>query len=207
MARAAFVILVLGNLAFFAWANGYFGTGDDGREPGRLREQVQPERLRVAIRDESVQQPSPACRRIGPLTPAAAEQMKTTWEAKGVRAAILPIEEASYWVVIPGITDKATADRKTAELRRLGVKEFLLVADSVAKQYVVSLGTFQGEDSAKEFLLQMNRKGVKSARIEPKTRAGDRVRLELTGDADLLAKQQIGLLPAGSAEVTDCAQK
>jgi hypothetical protein len=207
MARATFLILVLVNLAFFAWAAGYFGTADDGREPGRLGEQLQPERLRVAVKDGSAAKSSPACRHIGPLTAAAAEQLRTAWEAKGAQASVLRIEETSYWVVIPGLADRPTADRKAAELRRLGVKEFLVVADSVAKQYAVSLGTFQAEDSAKEFLLQLSRKGVHSARTEPKTRAGDRVQVELTGDADLLAKLQIGLLPAGAGEVTDCGQK
>jgi SPOR domain len=206
MARAAFLILALANLAFFAWAEGYLGPVDDGREPARLREQLQPERLRVAVLAEGPAK-SLACRRIGPLAAAAADQMKSVWEAKGVRAVVSPVEETKYWVLISGLPDKAAATRKSIELRRLGVKEFLVVTESVARQYAVSLGAFQAEDSAKEFLVQLNRKGVKSARIEPRAKAGDKALLELTGDADLLATLQIGLLPAGVGEVTDCPQK
>ncbi|WIM05154.1 MAG: hypothetical protein OHM77_10665 [Candidatus Nitricoxidivorans perseverans] len=47
MWRTVFLLLVLANLVFFAWDQGYFGGQDEGREPARLSGQFQPERLRV----------------------------------------------------------------------------------------------------------------------------------------------------------------
>lgn len=60
MARGAFLLLVLANLLFFVWAAGYLGGGDDGREPERLKAQVQPERIQLVGRDEPARPASPA---------------------------------------------------------------------------------------------------------------------------------------------------
>ena len=49
MARLAFLLLVLANLAFFVWAAGYLGGTDEGREPDRLRNQINPDKLRIAV--------------------------------------------------------------------------------------------------------------------------------------------------------------
>jgi hypothetical protein len=45
--RLTFFLLVFANLVFFAWAQGYFGGGDPNREPDRLVQQLQPEKLRI----------------------------------------------------------------------------------------------------------------------------------------------------------------
>ena len=45
--RPFFFLLVFANLAFFAWAQGYFGAIDDSREPERLAQQLQAEKLRI----------------------------------------------------------------------------------------------------------------------------------------------------------------
>lgn len=58
MVRALVLLLVLANLLFFVWAAGYLGTGNEGREPERLTAQLQPDRVRIAVRDDKG--PSPA---------------------------------------------------------------------------------------------------------------------------------------------------
>ena len=44
--RLAFLLLVLANLAFFAWAR-YFSPPDAGADPRPLARQIEPDRLKV----------------------------------------------------------------------------------------------------------------------------------------------------------------
>jgi len=51
--KLLFLLLVLVNLALFAWHSGAFGTlPEAGREPARLTNQIAPERIRVLTPDE-----------------------------------------------------------------------------------------------------------------------------------------------------------
>jgi len=77
--RVAFFLLVLANLCFFAWAQGYFGGREEGREPQRLKEQIQPEKMKVVVTGQPVVAPpapsaptaqQQACRRIDGLAAA-----------------------------------------------------------------------------------------------------------------------------------------
>ena len=45
--RLFFFLLVFANLLFFAWAQGYFGRTDENREPQRLAQQLQADKLRI----------------------------------------------------------------------------------------------------------------------------------------------------------------
>jgi hypothetical protein len=51
--KLAFLVLILLNLALFAWQQGAFGrVGESGREPERVARQIQPERFRVLSEKE-----------------------------------------------------------------------------------------------------------------------------------------------------------
>jgi hypothetical protein len=45
--RIAFLILLLANAFLFIWGQGYLGTQDAGREPGRMAQQLAPEKLHI----------------------------------------------------------------------------------------------------------------------------------------------------------------
>ncbi|MDP1605477.1 MAG: hypothetical protein Q8L93_02345 [Rhodocyclaceae bacterium] len=45
--RLASLALLLVNLLLFAWGQGYLGEADAGREPERLRQQIEPDKLRI----------------------------------------------------------------------------------------------------------------------------------------------------------------
>lgn len=207
MLRALLLGLLLANLAFFAWSAGYLGASDDGREPGRLRDQLQPERLRVAIVDAVARPVSAACRRIEPLLASAADQLKAEWEAKGIRVSVQAIEENVFVVMIPALSDKATAERKSIELGRLGIRDALVFPDHSPGPWAISLGAFRDEAAAHDHLGRILQRGVRSARTEIRTKSSGKVRMELLGDADLLAKLPVGLLPSSTAEVADCPAK
>lgn len=45
--RIAFLVLLLANVILLLWGQGYLGTRQEGREPGRIAQQVAPEKLRI----------------------------------------------------------------------------------------------------------------------------------------------------------------
>lgn len=73
-----------------------------------------------------------------------------------------------YWVYIPPLKSKAEADKKTAELKSLGIGEFYVVQDSSQWRFAVSLGIFKTEEAAGNYLAQLKQKGVRSAVVRPR---------------------------------------
>src|SRR5512145_1270010 len=113
--RVAFFLLVLANLVFLVWAQGYFGGEDAGREPQRLAEQLNPGKMTVAVR-EKAQPVAQGCRIVGGLAAAEAESLH---KALGEGVALRPLEEQSWWVSINALPNKAAADKKAGELKLL----------------------------------------------------------------------------------------
>ncbi|MGE5465808.1 MAG: SPOR domain-containing protein [Ignavibacteria bacterium] len=64
--RIAFFLLVLVNLLFFVWSAGYLGGQDEGREPQRLQNQLNPEKMKVTLA------PATAAAAPAPASPVAA---------------------------------------------------------------------------------------------------------------------------------------
>ena len=188
--RLAFFLLVLVNLLFLAWGQ-VSGEGMSGREPQRLAAQIQPEKLKVAPRLAA----SPTkedCRRLGGLTPEAAEQVqKAVKEAGGGLTATLAAapETSHYWVHIPVLPGKAAADKKVGELRLLGVTDFQVMQTDGPAGLAISLGVFATEEAATAFLQGLVKKGVRSARIEAKVEAPARAVVEVRGETELLARR------------------
>jgi SPOR domain len=205
MARTIFLLLVLANAIFYLWASNYLGIPDAGREPGRLKLQVQANRLTVTARDAAAV--AQVCRRVGPLAQADAERINTALAAKaGLKTFLRPVEEKGYWIFIPPLSDKAAADKKAEELKDLGVKDFFIVTESGPNRYAISLGSFSSEDTAKEAFANLGKKGVHSARLDSRVRTTDKAQIDVRGEGGLVAKALNGLLPAGTP-VVDCPQE
>ncbi len=47
MLRIAFLVLLLANAILFFWGQGHLAAQDAGREPGRMAQQLAPEKLRI----------------------------------------------------------------------------------------------------------------------------------------------------------------
>jgi len=92
---------------------------------------------------------------------------------------------SSWWVHIPSQGSKEGADKKVAELRRLGVDELFVMQDAGPSQYAISLGLYKNEAAAKRHLESLKDKGVRSAQIA--TRGAGVVRIEVRGPGDGLA--------------------
>lgn len=212
--RTSFYLLVFANLVFFAWAQGHFGSSDPNREPDRLTQQLQPEKLRIISTTTAAVVPAPtpggtsgelACRVVGGLGMVDAEALRTAAMAAGVEAQLLPqVDPALYLVVITDLPNLAAAEKKSAELKRFGVEQQETVALDGGRQEIV-LGRFPGEPAAREFLAGLNKRGIKSARVDTRDQPPAKARVELRGPATSLLQQLPRLIaPHADAALTDC---
>ncbi|MBI5786670.1 MAG: SPOR domain-containing protein [Rhodocyclales bacterium] len=206
MARIVFLLLVFANLAVYVWAAGYLGGRDDGREPERLRNQLQPERLRVSFGDT----PAPAallalagvCRRVGPLGGAEAESLDKSIVGQGGSVALSSVDELSYWVFIAAVDGKP-ADNDIATLRKTGFKEFFVVAEEGPNLNSISLGNYAKEEAAKEKIARLVRNGIKSAKMATRAKPTGQVMLTVHGAPAMLDKALAGL----TAEPIECPKE
>ncbi|RLJ67903.1 SPOR domain-containing protein [Sulfurisoma sediminicola] len=208
--RAFFLLLVLANLGFFAWTKGYLGGQESGREPQRLASQIVPEKLRIVAAAPVVTAPaapSPAwlaCRVVTGLPLAEVEAFKA--ELVGFNVEVKPAEgTTSYWVHIPPQASKAAADKKAAELRALGIKDFYIMQDEGPSLNAISLGLFKNEAAAGELLQNMIKRGVRSARIEVRQTPARHTRVLVKGPSELLDRRLPGLVAKmPGAATTEC---
>lgn len=206
--RAAFFLLLLGNLLLFAW--GYFGPAGSGGEADRLANQLAPDKVRIVAKGaqpKAVEPQPEACRALGALPREQAQRLVELLRGRdaGLKLAQRAVEEpTSWWVYLPPQPDKEQADQKAAELKKLGLGDLFVVQDSGPNRFAVSLGLYKSEQGAKERLDTLQKKGVGSARIEARLSSADKVVVEVRGLPGSLAKALEGLpadfAPAISAE-------
>lgn len=91
-------------------------------------------------------------------------------------------ESNGWWVFIPPLAGKADADKKSGELRELGVTEFFVVQDA-QNRFAISLGVFSSEKGGQERLAELKAKGVRSAQIAPRPGKDSLVTVQARGPA------------------------
>ena len=179
--RAFVFLLILVNLLFLAWTQGYLGSSSHP-DSLRVQQQLLADRIRIVARDE------PPAETI--TTEIAAKAIENKTMQTCILLGDLPIAEivrfesllaekwpvfkaertkvtgsASYWVFIPPMANKQEADSKAAELKKLGIPEFYVVQENGPNNRTISLGLFSSREAATAHLEMLRTKGVKSARI------------------------------------------
>jgi hypothetical protein len=225
--RLAFFLLLLINVALYPFVSGLIAGKGDGSEPLRMASQMKPDSIRILPSDA----PSPAAETVaapdvantvvaGSEAPAVCraldglsrEQVDALNARIGAEQLLLQLSESeqtettAWWVHIPDMQTRQLAERKQAELRALGVREMLVMADPADPQKLaVSLGLFKTEAAAKELLATLNGQGVRSARIAPREGRAGRYRIEVRGAGPDLAAL-FDSFPAldETTERTDC---
>jgi len=224
--RALFLLLVLANVAFFAWAR-LFAGGGAGSDPAPLSRQIEPQRLRVVRPEELVPAAAKAVAAPPPVAAAPPLVKCVEWgafsPADALRAeqALQPLqlgerlgqrkseETAGWWVFIPpqagAGSARQAAQRKAGELKKLGVSDYFIVQEEGANRWAVSLGVFRSEEAAQARLAALRGLGVRSARIGPREMAS-KVWLQVKAvDPGLETRlQQIARQIDGS-ELRECA--
>lgn len=219
--RTLFLLLVLANLAFFAWVN-FFGELDSQSDPRPLARQVAPEKLRILPPEPVAQAAAPAqakpaaeappakiaCLEWGAFTPTdtarAGEALAPL--ALGPRLTQRQVDDvANWWVYIPPRGNRPEAQKKVGELKARGVEEFFIVQDPGPFQFAVSLGVFKTEAAAASRLEALRAKDVRTAVVGKRETPLQKTWLQVRPADEALASKlrEIAQGFAGS-EVHDC---
>lgn len=236
--RAVVFLLVLGNLIFFAYARGYFGS-PPSPDRERLAQQLNPEKVVIVGRGEAP--PAPAASPEAPVgvppaapatpaavtappsaapvvaAPAAAGDACLVWSPLGARDAdtlasavarlapasalqrtVVKVPAERFFVRIAGLANKAAAEKKAGEVRRMEVEDFEVVADG--ELWAVALGLYSSAESAEARLAALRKKGVRSAVVQQRTVELERSRLQWHGPVSLAAELRSVLPQQPAAE-------
>jgi hypothetical protein len=183
--RVLFLFLLLANLAFFAWST-LLAPEDPGTDARPARAQIDPGKIRllpaspVAGLTASTTRPNADA---APASPAVAPGACIEWgsftlaDAPAAEKALEPLalgarlsqrraeETAGWWVFLPPQGNRPAAQKKTAELKALGVDDWFIVADEGRWRWAISLGVFRTEEAAQSRLEVMRAKGVRTAQV------------------------------------------
>ena len=199
--RVFVFILVAANLVFLAWTQGYLGERASP-DAIRLQQQLEADKLRVLSRDEppGPKVPEKKAGKVEKPEKAAPVEKCLAWTAlaeadtgrldalladkfSGLRRErhVIP-EMSSWWVFIPPLANKAEADKKSGELKRMGAPEFFVISEAGPNRWAISLGIFSSEQAANDRLESLREKGVRSAKVGRRgaTRP-EQVSFEVTG--------------------------
>jgi len=212
--RALVFLLILVNLLFLAWTQGYFGASSDP-DAFRLQQQLLADQIKVVARDEApaegIKAETPAkaeavaeqCLLLADLPVAESDRVESLltekWPVFKVQRTTIE-GSASYWVYIPALANKQEADSKVAELKKLRVPEFFIVQDNGATKWAISLGLFSSKEAAAARLDALRGQGVKSARVGERNVKPATARLEIRGpetQVEALRKAVAEVLPGG----------
>ena len=172
MLRALVVALLVANLAFFAWSQGWLDAvvgvrarGD--REPERLANQVRPESIVILPSSPAKTSVAAAsCIEAGPFTTAEFAAAETAL-APSVRPGAwtdVRTERAGVWLVYMGaFPDREAMLRKQAEIRR--VRDFEAISVPGEGEFGLSLGRFDDREGAERALAQFQQRGIRTARV------------------------------------------
>ena len=110
-----------------------------------------------------------ACMELGAFNAADVPKVEQalTPLALGPRLSQRRVDEtAGFWVFLPPQPNRQGANRKVAQLKKLGVGEFFVVQDDPELRYAISLGVFKSREAARARLAELRAKGVRTARID-----------------------------------------
>lgn len=212
MLRVVLLLLILANLMFYVWAQGFLGAQEEGREPQRLTMQIAPEKLHVDVIDSSLATSLPtadSCRLVRGLALNEAQRLQTQVKEKlpDLEMVIKASEAPAilHWVYIPPQPNQLAVDRKLVELKRLGVTNYSVMLDEGADKFSISLGLFNTEQDANQYLQDLLKRGVRSAKVQTRENLLGKAQLEIRGSADLLTKQLPELLIGyANTSIADC---
>lgn len=213
--RALFFVLLLANVAFFAWAH-YVAPNESSADPQPLARQIQPEKLKVVPSSELPPAPPKAaaspvalrCIEWGSFTQADAPRAEKALEplALGARVAPRRTEEAAgWWVFIPPQGSRPAAQKKAAELKALAIEDFFIVQDDSPQRWALSLGVFRSEEAAQARLAALRSQGVRSAQVGAREAVVPKVWLQVKEvDEALLARLKELARSMEGSELREC---
>ena len=216
MLRALVAALLLANLAFFAWTQGWLDSvvgaraiGD--REPERLLRQVRPETVRIlpASAASAAGEAATACLEAGPFSDA--DVVRAQAAAQGALPAgswvTVKTERPGTWIVYMGrYANREALVRKEQELKRRKLP-YDEVQGNAALVPGLSLGRFDERAAATKALDQFSEQGIHTARVVELVPASSTHLLRVEkADPALVAKLAALKTDALGAVFTTCAK-
>jgi hypothetical protein len=200
MLRAFVVALLLANLAFFAWSQGWldnvFGVrGRGDHEPERLASQVRPESIVIlppAAVSAARRAPALSCFEAGPFTPttvAAAEAALQNVLPPGSWNSVRNEKPGTWLVYMGSFPDQAAMQRKVDEISRRRI-EIEPIAVPGEGDFGLSLGRFDDRAGAERALGTLVQRGIRTARVVQLTPPTVSFMLRVEG-ADPIAAAQL----------------
>lgn len=162
--RTLFLLLVLANAAFYAYA--YVARERETARKAGPELQINADKIRI------VRPTVPAaCLEWGGIAEPDIARAEAALAALGLPAGAMrrvDVDATGYWVHIPPLKTKADLDKKLGEVKALGVTDFSAIQDPTLGVNAISLGIFSTEEAAQNRLAALKGKGVRSAVMEPR---------------------------------------
>jgi hypothetical protein len=169
--RALFFVLVLANVAFFAYVN--WLRAPDGSAELIPKLQVNPERIKIMAPSEKVRigsaRRASACLEWGLFAGADVARADTavaTLQLPGVMIQRAVADADGYWVYLPPMKTKTEVDKRVAALKARGVKDFYVVQEAGQWRNAISLGIFKSEDTARSMAAKLKDSGVQGVALD-----------------------------------------
>ena len=196
MLRLIVSVLLLLNVAYFAWGQGWllaYGWGPTPqREPQRVGQQIRPEALVILSRQDAASPPEPpavvkeaepvasVCLQTGDLDTEQAQAVRGVLQGQWPDSAWV-LDEVSApvrWMIYMGkYASPADLQKKRTELAALKIKTESISIPAFAPG--LSLGFFGSEAAANEALQGLVGRGVRTAKVLPDPPAKTLYRLRL----------------------------
>jgi len=214
--KASFLLLVLANVAFFAYSQGYFAELSNA-DDAALRQPLNAEKIRLLSGAQVASLPKiktmpkmSACLEWGTFAPADVLRVEQALQslALGDRLSQRRQDDpASWWVFVPPQGSKPNADKKLGELKRLGVEDYFMIQDEGKWRYAISLGVFSSQEAANKRLEALRARGVRTAQAAMRDSSTPKVTLQIRdgGDAAVARVNEIKSTYPGT-ETKACPQ-
>ncbi|MES2831959.1 MAG: SPOR domain-containing protein [Pseudomonadota bacterium] len=188
--------LLVANAGLIVYNVGYLGSGSGGgREPGRLKNQLNAERIRIERPGVALPATSPvpvpaaaantqACVEFGNFDVPETVRFESVVEplALGSRLSRRTVSEIERYIVyIPPTSEQEPLAQKLSQLRQLGIEDFYVINDSSDLRRGISLGMFKSADAAQQHLASLTRRGVRDARVVPRAGSGGKTAFQVRG--------------------------
>lgn len=196
-------------------------AGADPREPGRLKDQLNADKIafisaasaQAAVSALAAPPKAPEvfpCTEIGNFALAEARRFEERVAElelgdRQARRNVAGQDVSSYIVYIPAPGSKDGIDKKVAELKQHGVSSYFVIADNSPLRGAISLGVFKAENGAQELLASLNKQGVRGAKASPRYAASKQVAFQFR-ELDGATKAQLDAIKADftSQEMRSC---
>jgi hypothetical protein len=167
-------LLLMANLSLYAygrfdqWSETYVDPLHEAVAADRIR-QLNPQQV-AALGPSKVAQLNLSCIEWGPFNDSdkikAQKALEPLQLGKTVSASKTDIN-LPYWVHIPAKNNKTSMEKALAEIKKMNIAEVDAI-NSGADQFAISFGHYRDEASAKIRLAEVEKKGVRTAKLSEK---------------------------------------